>query len=442
MGCVGKYLERSGADHVLIETETFGVNVTDQIMRGGHYYRCLTAFSGLSEALQRMQFENFIESAAESISKYEIEKIDLEIFTDTLIEKNYKQMRHMFEKLSKNFSMHEDFQKFIARRRQESELYKYWDNVERLFQLMKDLIRADRTGNWKLHRATPKQILPLFFVFDHQNYARWATIYYQDIIELSAKHPKINEKFEEGFFTVKKSSIPNASVAPDLALEQTANRNKKKEGGVKGKTDDENYVTMWDLTNHEMISVQNLCKEITFLTSSSEYDDHHDLNELSTKKSEQIVKKIKDFICKHTNPFKNVSDPLKNIITQELCPVENKSGLLNVFESGCIRYKEFYEERILHKSLRIDEAIKRFNLPKLSAPSEDNLESKKGKKGKSTDDVAYFKLLELARQRGYNFKTLFTFDLSKKNKLFHVIDGTMVKSNKAIDKGIRKLGLE
>ena len=33
MVCIGKYSEQKGEDHVLIETETFGVNVADQILK-------------------------------------------------------------------------------------------------------------------------------------------------------------------------------------------------------------------------------------------------------------------------------------------------------------------------------------------------------------------------------------------------------------------------
>lgn len=86
--CVGRYLESSRADHVFIETKTFGVNVTEQILKGNHYYRCVTAFSALAEALQRLQIEAFTEHIKEILErKYQSDFIDIEVLIDIFNEK-------------------------------------------------------------------------------------------------------------------------------------------------------------------------------------------------------------------------------------------------------------------------------------------------------------------------------------------------------------------
>lgn len=225
----------------------------------------------------------------------------------------------------------------------------------------------------------------------------------------------MHAKFKEGYFTIKRTDTPNTSVAPDLGLEQTANRSKKNGGGVKGKTDDENFVTMWDLTHHEIVTVQNLCREVTFVCTVNEYEDHHELNEISTRNSEQMTSKIKDFILKKLNPFQKASETFRNIITEEICPSNNKDIILSIFNSGCQLYKKFYEERIYNKTFTLDKTINRYNLPKLSIPMEIPPELRKNRKGQTSDDVAFYKILELARHGEYDFKKLFTFQLSKKN---------------------------
>lgn len=114
----------------------------------------------------------------------------------------------------------------------------------------------------------------------HQYYSRYATIYYQDLIAMPIAHPKLYEQFKKGYFTFKRSNVPGTSVAPDMGLEQTANKSKKSSAGVIGSTSNENYVTVWDMTHHENLTVQNLSREIAYVTTDSEYKDHHELNKI------------------------------------------------------------------------------------------------------------------------------------------------------------------
>ncbi|KAJ8680645.1 hypothetical protein QAD02_016432 [Eretmocerus hayati] len=58
--CIGKYLSESGADHVLVETESFGVNFVEQVLAGSNYARSMKGFDILAEALQRLQIEAFL----------------------------------------------------------------------------------------------------------------------------------------------------------------------------------------------------------------------------------------------------------------------------------------------------------------------------------------------------------------------------------------------
>lgn len=75
---------------------------------------------------------------------------------------NHGQIQNIFRGLLKKFSIHENFQSFIDLRRKESELFKYWDNLLILIQLIKDLILADRTGNWDLYVESIKKCYPCF----------------------------------------------------------------------------------------------------------------------------------------------------------------------------------------------------------------------------------------------------------------------------------------
>ena len=142
--CIGYYITNSGVEHILIETELFGVGVVQQILSGSHYSRCTKGFFMLGEALHRLQIEAFFK---ENIKNYDYEVVTLK--TDTFAENNYVESKALYDDVCQSSSnLVKDFQDFIIKRSEESPLFKYWSNVLKLIQLLRDIIRADRTGNW------------------------------------------------------------------------------------------------------------------------------------------------------------------------------------------------------------------------------------------------------------------------------------------------------
>ena len=59
LGCLGKYLKSSGAESILIESGTFGVNVVESVLNGRHYTRSFKGLALLKEALSRLQWAEF-----------------------------------------------------------------------------------------------------------------------------------------------------------------------------------------------------------------------------------------------------------------------------------------------------------------------------------------------------------------------------------------------
>jgi len=57
LGCIGKFIKGSGADHILTESLVFGVNVVESVLTGRNYARSLKGMQLLKEALVRLQLE-------------------------------------------------------------------------------------------------------------------------------------------------------------------------------------------------------------------------------------------------------------------------------------------------------------------------------------------------------------------------------------------------
>jgi len=93
-----------------------------------------------------------------------------------------------------------------------------------MVRLAKDLVRADREGDWHLHLQPVEAVLPYFAVFDSSNYLQWCCLYLEDMKKLPETAAVIHNNFVAGRFVVKCSSTPFSVVAADMCLEQTINR--------------------------------------------------------------------------------------------------------------------------------------------------------------------------------------------------------------------------
>ena len=70
-----------------------------------------------------------------------------------------------------------DFDEFRCQSSAASETFSYWDQFVSMVAVLKDLVRTDREGDWKLHLQSVQSVLPLFAGCDRVNYFRWASLY-------------------------------------------------------------------------------------------------------------------------------------------------------------------------------------------------------------------------------------------------------------------------
>jgi hypothetical protein len=87
-----------------------------------------------------------------------------------------------------------------------------------MVSLAKDLVRADREGNWQLHIETVEAVLPYFAAFDSTNYLRSGSLYLADMQSLPQTAPDIHENILSGGFMIKRSSAPFTAIAMDMCL--------------------------------------------------------------------------------------------------------------------------------------------------------------------------------------------------------------------------------
>lgn len=93
-----------------------------------------------------------------------------------------------------------------------------------LIDLYHQFVRSIRTADYKLFIYLLPEISNLFFIFNHQKYARWLVRYHDNLMKMEETHPRITEYFENGIISVRRTSKPFSRIPIDLTLEQTINK--------------------------------------------------------------------------------------------------------------------------------------------------------------------------------------------------------------------------
>ena len=113
--------------------------------------------------------------------------------------------------------------------------------ISPIFILMR-FIRAEREGEWLLHLATVREMIPHFFAAGHHNYARHATSYVQEMEALPPGPGSIKERFMNKEFTMRLTEGIWNNLYSDQVIETTYMKTGKGPTGLKGNTLDPEIV--------------------------------------------------------------------------------------------------------------------------------------------------------------------------------------------------------
>ena len=142
---------------------------------------------------------------------------------------------------------------------------KLWINYLHYIQIIKNFIRAERTGNWELHLQSVKSMLNLFAATGHIHYAKSARLYLQNMHNLETNFPWVHAKFaNERFHTVRRSSRFWAGLWTDLTIEQVMMRSIKSRGGLtRGRGVTESVRTLWINSTHRVSGIHEAMTTLT-----------------------------------------------------------------------------------------------------------------------------------------------------------------------------------
>ena len=69
----------------------------------------------------------------------------------------------------------------------------------------KQFIKAERIGNWSLHRYSMSQMFPFLAASGHNMYTKNSYIYLQNMVKLPSTNPVVDKLFQEGYHVIRRS---------------------------------------------------------------------------------------------------------------------------------------------------------------------------------------------------------------------------------------------
>ena len=172
---VGKFIDDSGGPYILTESGLLAQGSLSSYLAGKNYARCKRVHYSLATTMQRLHFENFLENLNDPVLK-----ILVSAYPDHLSTKNEDHtslLASMPAELHELYLKYEFYSKDTLRG-EHGPTSQYWTMMYfKMIDTHRKLTRAVRTADHCLYIQLLPELIILFFVFNHQNYARWLTKY-------------------------------------------------------------------------------------------------------------------------------------------------------------------------------------------------------------------------------------------------------------------------
>lgn len=417
--CAGRYLTGCGIDDAFLETGVFGSNTLHTVLNATHYARSLHGMLIVEETIRCLQWQAFWEKR--SRDEYSDILPGLATFKQTLSGKQNEECQAQFIHMNMKIAqLHTDFNNFIDECVSRSEMCQYWSIFLEMIDMLKQLIIADREGNWQLHVNTVESLMRVCREWDCVNYLRYGSWYLEKVKVLEWEHPELYSKFMGKHFVVKDKPGSFNAVSADMKLEQTIQRSQKSSKGIIGQTRKCHYVAQWQLVYHEVLAICNVFRQLT----NCKLMDHHETvvhHELGGRKADIFndnVTRLLAFVQQRSNPY-TLTPLLKlhNIVTQQYVDEARSVRILSALRHGQEKYDEFRMERFIKREKKLSDTISRVNLPQFLTKS--NTKCDKDPPKVILKQVTQCqKNVSIARERGEAMKSILSHDILLNNPLF------------------------
>ena len=134
----------------------------------------------------------------------------------------------------------------------------------KIIDILRKYIRGEQTGIWALHLQAMQDMLPYMAASGHNLYTKSVRVYLQQMSNLKADHPDVQQRFDEGLHVIRRSNRLWAGLSSDLIIEQVLMRSLKTSGGLtRGRGMTEHQRMLWLLSRPACAEVNQAMQEFT-----------------------------------------------------------------------------------------------------------------------------------------------------------------------------------
>ncbi|MES9879418.1 MAG: hypothetical protein ABW185_00870 [Sedimenticola sp.] len=187
LGALGKHMKGSGFEEIVIESGICASGSINKVITGKHYNRALRVHKTLLEGLERQLLQAFEESEGGIYGNEE------RIIIDHLAKDPSEARLSEFKANDKCMEWLELYNDFRTRVSEGSlgKTAQFWFGYMTAVYTVLRFLRATKENNLDLHIKCLQTMCPLFFSYDHQNYARYATTYLMTLLNIDQTHPGV-----------------------------------------------------------------------------------------------------------------------------------------------------------------------------------------------------------------------------------------------------------
>lgn len=426
LAIIGKRFKDAGLYNILIESGIVAEGSVAGVLSGKCYNRSIRCHKIMFEAFSRLLWAEYLNSVSSKKRSHYFE-------ISSHLHNNYAQGILKKNELPEEFlSIFESFKGFVESNCEVNVTFAFWVSYLDMVGSLLRFLRGTRNADWDLHLAVVEEIIPWFFSYDHVNYARYLPAYLFEMLNLPLTHPDIYSELKSGNFVAQRqNSYGFCGIAMDQAIEQTANRDSKTKGGLKGFTRNPAAVHRWMLSHHLRAHISLACEQLSGKTAE-EYVKK-DTYPAEIQKLEEMVNDVVNTITSMINPFTWREDVLVNISSGTFASDQVQLDLIKAKDVGKMAYDTYCKERLLEgHSIDIYSPIKQQKLLTFSscgnkAASKNQMHQETYKK--STDLLA--RLIVMGQTSTLDMKKILEFNLNLFPPAIANFDGSLVKNNKS-----------
>ena len=185
LALLGKKYAQSGLEDLLIESGVYAAGTTSVLTLGKSYNRGIRPHKLSMEALFKLLWQAFLEWLSKQDNGMDNQTKQVVVNRSNDCRTAVKDKEFSKDGWRDFLSCVEPLTSMLdasrSEGREKSKAFCFWEDYINMVLVLLQFIKAEGTGNWKLHLTVMAAMVPHFFAMDRINYARWPPVYLSDM---------------------------------------------------------------------------------------------------------------------------------------------------------------------------------------------------------------------------------------------------------------------